>query len=76
MKALSTLKKEAQKSCTNRGHRMKWGQVFGRASGPKSQIARCQSCRKEVLISQHYDPNVADIGGEAVALNCPALKGN
>ena len=47
---------------------MKWGQVFGRAEGPKGQNAVCK-CGAEVTILEKPAANEIDIGGDAVAIN-------
>lgn len=69
-RALSTLKKEAQRYTSLRGHRMKWGNPYCRASGPRMQIGKCRDCGMEVQLNEAPAPNGIDIGGEAVALNC------
>jgi hypothetical protein len=70
---LSTLIKSAQRSTASRGHRMKWGSVYGRADGPKSRNAECRKCGAFVTVHESPAPNQIDIGGEAVAVNCPRL---
>lgn len=72
MKNLDQLKREASRSANFRGHRLKWGNPFGRANGPKSCFARCRKCNMELLIIEQPAPNEINISGEAVALNCKA----
>lgn len=71
---LSTLKKKAQSFTKFRGHRMKWGQVFGRTNGPKGQNAICRDCPCSVSIIECTEPNKVLIGGNALALNCKEMS--
>ena len=84
MKSLSLLKSEAENSCEFRGHNMEWNRpahysqwglqhiVWSNTSTVKSkQRAECVECGMEVFLTTKPEPNGIDIGGEAVALNCP-----
>lgn len=66
---LSTLKKKAQQATAWRGHRMKWGPVYGTPT-TQSQNAECRDCAAVVSIHEMPAPNGIDIGGSAVAINC------
>ncbi len=67
---LSTLKKQAQKTTASRGHKMKWGQVFGRGGyRGLGQTGTCQ-CGCYVQILEKPYPNEINIGGSALARNC------
>ena len=63
---LSTLKKRAQSATAWRGHRMRWHQYDANQAG-----ATCRTCGATVGIETHPAPNGIDIGGSAVARNCP-----
>lgn len=67
---LSTLKRMAQQTTKARGHRMSWGQVFGRAAGPYSQNGECRDCGAHVWLSEVSSPNGIGVSGLAVAVNC------
>lgn len=67
---LSTLKKQAQRVTKARGHRMKWGEVYGRANGPKGQNGECKKCGSHCWILEAPAPNGISISGLAVAVNC------
>ena len=67
---LSTLKKSAAHSANYRGHSLKWGMVYGRADGPKSQNAECKNCKAHVFIHEQTEPNSIRVSGLAVAINC------
>lgn len=67
---LSTLKRRAQAATKYRGHRMRWGVVYGRANGPKSQHGQCRDCGASVSVHERPAPNDIDVGGLAVAVNC------
>jgi hypothetical protein len=65
---LSTLKKQAQGATTWRGHRIVWGQAYGRANGPQSLNGQCRKCGAYVFLVEH--PNSIGVSGLAVAVNC------
>jgi hypothetical protein len=69
MKSLGELRKQAEQSCTNRGHRMVWSSPY-HGESRSIQCAVCSGCGKEAHINTNPSPNGIDIGGEAVALNC------
>lgn len=64
---LAGLMAEATVCAANRGHRLTWETIR------PGEIARatCQACRAEVQAETRPAPNGVDIGGEAVALDCP-----
>lgn len=70
MAKLSTLQKRAQESTRCRGHRMKWGEAYGRADGPKSRNGKCRDCGAYVWLVEQPTPYAANISGLAVAVNC------
>lgn len=70
MISLSTLRKRAAQATHARGHVMQWRDPFGRADGPKSQLASCRKCGAEVVLHEYAEPNRVTIGGEALALHC------
>jgi hypothetical protein len=68
MRQLSTLKREASKTTSWRGHRLRWGEPFGNGStNIYSQTGTCQNCKMTATLSMNGKP---DIYGDAVALNC------
>lgn len=67
---INTLKKQAQNSTKRRGHSMKWGEVFGRANGPKSQNGQCRNCGAYCFLSENPAPNGRGVSGLAVAFDC------
>lgn len=71
---LSTLKKSAQASARYRGHSLKWGQVYGRADGPKAQNAECRKCKAYVFVQESPAPNSIGVSGLAVAVNCAEVS--
>lgn len=67
MTTLRTLKKNARKSAEWRGHKLGRFSIqhYGRA------YARCENCNASVCVNTRPMPNQIDIGGDAVAVNCP-----
>ena len=64
---ITRLKKEALEATTFRGHQMsKWQRWT-----PFNYVTHCISCSAEAQVLSDPAPNQIDIGGEAVALNCP-----
>lgn len=76
MRKIDRLRKEALQSCKARGH------VMGRFIHTKAKCnthtfhyfayAECKECKASVHLETHPAPNSIDIGGAAVAVNCPA----
>jgi len=70
MRKIERLRREALESCIYRGHKMR----------PFSRQYRhwwdseCKDCGMAASINDEPAPNDIDIGGEAVALNCPGVK--
>ena len=72
MRGLSTLRREAQAATHWRGHRMRWSAPqYGDGGLRAVQSAECRSCGAWVQIDTHPPANGIDIGGSAVALECP-----
>jgi hypothetical protein len=71
---LSTLIKRAQAASHWRGHRLKW--VKGTCDWQRGEYAtgKCIKCDAYVQCLTHPAPNDIDVGGSAVALNCPIEK--
>ena len=68
---ISTLKKSAQSSTKYRGHRMKWGDVFGNATTQAFGLnGKCRDCGSYCFIITNPAPNQTGVSGTAVALNC------
>jgi hypothetical protein len=67
---LSTIKKTAQGITRHNGHSMVWGEVFGRANGPKSCFARCRKCQSQLLIAEQAGPDSRAITGLAATTKC------
>lgn len=67
---LSTLRKQASLSTVYRGHRMRYGEPYGREGGPMSQNGECRDCGCHVWLVEDPAPNSLRISGTAVALNC------
>jgi hypothetical protein len=65
--AMRALKESAAESATWRGHSLIW-EYFSN----ENALGTCRTCGAEVQCLLHPAPNQIDIGGEAVALNCPA----
>lgn len=64
---ITRLKKKALESTSFRGHQMsKWQRWT-----PFNYVARCVNCPAEVQVLSKPTANQIDIGGRAVALNCP-----
>ena len=64
---ITRLKKQALESTAFRGHQMARWQRWT----PFNYTACCVACPAEVQVLSNPAPNDIDIGGEAVALNCP-----
>ncbi len=65
-RAFRTLRREAQRTTTARGHRMQWAPTLV----PTIVIGTCHWCHMQVALNRTPQPNEIEIGGEAVALNC------
>ncbi|KKM18488.1 hypothetical protein LCGC14_1665130 [marine sediment metagenome] len=65
---LRRLKREARESCTWRGHSMK---PFETVIPNKRVFSECRNCTGYVQVDTFPPPNGIDIGGDALALNCP-----
>jgi hypothetical protein len=64
---MKKLQKEAKASAQSRNHNLaEFTQL-----GPHLAVAECVHCGMEVATNTHPQPNEIDIGGEAVALDCP-----
>lgn len=70
MRKIDRLKASAKRSCELRGHNMS----RFRKMGFWSNCAECQTCKATVCVDVKPAPNGIDIGGNAVALNCPINK--
>lgn len=69
MRKIERLRIDALEACENRGHCMS---TFTTYHGQKSaRLAYCLDCGMRVDIDSSPPANGIDIGGEAVALNCP-----
>ena len=63
---------------------MHWGEVYGSLAVPHlgqprskyMQTGVCKDCGMCVYLDEDPTPNGIDIGGKAVALNCPKLNPN
>lgn len=73
-KDLQRLQKEAIKSVAFRGHMLgPWGISSRRGACVSATLACCtnSNCKAYVQVNANPMPNEIDIGGDAVALNCP-----
>ena len=70
MSKMSDLQHEAQQSARFRNHNL---DRFHKVGDHKS-VARCVRCGAEVDCNTKPLPNEIDIGGEAVAVNCPGSR--
>ena len=66
---LSTLKKRAASTTTNRGHRLKWKNSIGWRGDVIGAIGVCK-CGAYVQCLLKPEPNQIDIGGNALAIGC------
>lgn len=66
------LRAEAHRACERRGHDMtNLYPVARSADKPVAWGARCKRCNAWVNVRLNPAPNEVDIGGSAVAVNCP-----
>lgn len=65
---MKRLKREAIKSCVQRGHKMTHWHNYDACNA----VCKCQVCNAEVQCLTRPLPNQIDIAGEAVAVNCPS----
>jgi len=71
MSTLQGLMREATRATTFRGHRMlTW---VGTSNG-RSAFRSCADCAAWVQVLTHPAANEIDIGGSAVALDCPVKE--
>jgi hypothetical protein len=66
--SLIRLARSARRAAKRRGHTL----ARFRRMADTASAARCSVCGAEVFVDARPAPNGIDIGGEAVALNCPA----
>lgn len=64
---MAGLKQQATRATWSRGHDMKAFKHYT----PDNAVASCRKCGMEVQVLAKPAPNEIDVGGEAVALNCP-----
>lgn len=71
MKALNTLRAQAEMSAIWRGHSLRWlAPHHGEARS--YQNGECVRCGASVTVNTHPMPNEIDVGGDAVAVGCGA----
>ena len=73
MTTIATLKRDAGRGARWRGHRLgRWSTPVGAAADDRA-YAECRNagCRASVSVDTTPPPNGIDIGGSAVAVNCP-----
>jgi hypothetical protein len=70
MTALKRLKMRAKESCEWRGHNMSY---FKQKPCSTAHDSFCINCGAMVVVQVNPPANGINIGGEAVALNCPKL---
>ena len=69
MQTLSALRREAEESCSYRGHAMSWNAPW-RGEHQSVQSAECRMCMRWVQVNTRPLPNEINIGGDALALDC------
>jgi hypothetical protein len=70
MKSLARLKAQAVRSATWRGHHLAaWDTAISRDSA--TTVCTVPGCKAWVQVENHPSPNGIEIGGPAVAVNCP-----
>jgi hypothetical protein len=69
---LETLRRDAATACKWRGHSMRWSKP---SNDGHRMYGECRSCGMQVVLLDTPMPNEIEIGGEAVALNCPDTCG-
>lgn len=67
---LYILRWEATTSAFRKGHELRWGEPI-KHGARRYQNAVCLRCQAEAQIITMPLPNEINIGGTAVALNCP-----
>jgi hypothetical protein len=73
MPALDQLQQEATECCERRGHKLgKWNIFHGESRSLANN--ECTVCGAEVQCNSRPMPNQIEIGGDALALNCPAKR--
>ena len=74
---LLKLKREALKSTRARGHKIHWAPPYhGELRSLQTGTCTRAHCSAWVQTDTRPQPNGIDIGGPAVALNCPAKEGS
>jgi hypothetical protein len=73
MRSLTELKRSATESCALRGHEIEWAAPW-HGETKSIQRGKCRRCDMVVDINTNPLPNGIEIGGEAVALNCPRTR--
>jgi len=72
MRTVKKLKHDAAAACRFRGHKMgPWGFTIAAGGMAIRGGSICKQCSMSVQYDTSPPPNGIDIGGEAVALNCP-----
>ncbi len=72
MRKAQRLKRDARAAATWRGHSMRLFIPVGtREYKPIQWAACCRNCSAAMVVNIKPAPNEIDIGGTAVALNCP-----
>lgn len=68
-RALSTLKREAARAARFRGHVLRWARTYHGSRGSVA-VGACR-CGAEAIAETCPWPNGVDVGGTAVAIECP-----
>jgi len=71
--SLDDLRTRATKSAGKRGHTIRWQKAVFSNYPDGTQQGDCTKCPAWVDIDSNPLPNGIDIGGPAIALDCPAV---
>ncbi len=71
MTKIARLKRQARDGASWRGHSLCRFAKHINAAGNIVYLASCGVCNRHVAVKPNPQPNEIDIGGTAVALNCP-----
>jgi len=74
MADLGTLRERATKAAKMWGHEIKWQTPY-HGESRSNQLGQCTICDAYVAIHTKPYPNEIEIGGSAVAMNCPYIDG-
>jgi hypothetical protein len=75
MRLIDRLKRDARRAATFRGHKLSRFAAHHFQTKLASATCTHEGCEAKVTVNTFPQPHEIDVGGTAVALNCPVSEG-